>query len=219
MRDYFNLNHPNPYDEFLESQMQRRNAETQGEYQAKLSGDQGELELSSVMRSLPDCYNVVDDVLLQTKKGSTQLDHIIVSPFGIFVVETKNHKGMIFGDCFGQVWTQVLPPKGRFKFYSPVKQNAGHIQHLSQQVQIPASYMTGVIVFTNPGANLDNVNCPFCFRVGDLYRYILSFQNQIFTDTQVEKVLARIDKVDTNGYLNRRKHVNYVKGLKEKRGY
>lgn len=214
--DYRNLN---GISDDMVQEMERKNLETSGGYQAKVTGDIGELTISSVMRSLPDGYHVVDDVLLQTKRGSTQLDHIIVSQFGLVVVETKNHKGMIFGDCFGQVWTQVLSGRGRFKFYSPVKQNAGHIQNLAQQIRIPMSYMCGAIVFTNPEVNLVNVNCPFCFTVDRLYDFVLSFTNPIFTPVQVEKVLARIDKVDTNGYLNRQKHVAYVQGLKDKRGY
>ena len=204
---------------WISDQMHRKNMETDGGYQAKVSGDTGELVLSSVMRSLPDCYHVLDNILLQTKNGSTQLDHVIVSPYGIFVIETKNHKGIIFGDCFGRVWTQVLNGAGKFKFYSPVLQNAGHIRHLSSQTRIPMQFMQGVIVFTNPDANLVNVNCPFCFTVESLYEYITRFRSIVFTDKQVEKAIQRMDKVDTNSYMNRRKHVEHVNNIKQRRGY
>lgn len=196
-----------------------KNIETAGGYNAKVSGDQGELKLSSILKSLPDCYHVMDDVLLQTKKGSTQLDHIIVSPFGIFVVETKNHKGMIFGDCYGQVWTQVLHGRGHFKLYSPVLQNQGHIKHLCSQTNIPLTVVQGVIVFTNEEANLANVNCPFCFNVDQLYYYISGFTNIVLDDKRVMEVIRRIDKVDTNSYMNRQKHIDYVNSLKDRRGY
>lgn len=207
MWDYNNNHNSN----FVNDMMHKKNLETDGGYHAKVSGDTGELILSSVMRSLSDEYHIMNDVLLQTKKGSTQLDHIIVSPYGIFVVETKNHKGMIFGDMQGKVWTQVLNGRGRFTFYSPVLQNNGHMIHLNKQTGIPFQYMTGVIVFTNKDVNLDNVYCPFCFNVDQLYQYIMSFQNRILSGKSIKRIIERIDKADTNNYMNRRKHINYVK--------
>ena len=219
-RKYSNgATHGGHHNGIIDDLMEAKNIETEGGYYAKVSGDVGELTLSSVLGSLPDYYHVMDDVLLQTKKGSTQLDHIIVSPFGIFIIETKNHKGMIFGDCFGQVWTQVLPGRGHFKMYSPVLQNAGHIRHLSQQTNIPINIMQGVIVFTNQDANLMNVNCPFCFNVDRLYEYITSFQNPILDDKLIQKAINRIDKVDTNSYMNRKKHIEYINSMKDRRGY
>lgn len=197
--------------DFINHRMNQKNLETDGGYSAKISGDTGELILSSVMNSLSDEYHVMNDVLLQTKKGSTQLDHIIVSPYGIFVVETKNHKGMIFGDMQGRVWTQVLNGAGRFKFYSPVLQNQGHMFHLNKQTGIPFNYMMGVIVFTNRDVNLNNVNCPFCFNVDSLYGFIMSYQNRIIGNKNIVKIIERIDKVDTNSYMNRQKHIDYVK--------
>lgn len=55
-------------DLFIDDQQKRKDIETLGGYSAKVSGDQGELKLSSILRSLPDQYHVMDDVLLQTKK-------------------------------------------------------------------------------------------------------------------------------------------------------
>ena len=205
-------NHSN--GDFITDMMHKKNIETDGGYQAKVSGDTGELILSSVMGSLSDEYHILNDVLLQTKKGSTQLDHIIVSPYGIFVIETKNHKGMIFGDMQGKVWTQVLNGTGRFKFYSPVLQNQGHMIHLNKKTGIPLNYMTGVIVFTNKDVNLDNVRCPFCFDVDRLYAFIMSYQNRIIGNSNIVKIIERIDNADTNSYMNRRKHIDYVNKFK-----
>ncbi|MBR1453561.1 MAG: NERD domain-containing protein, partial [Lachnospiraceae bacterium] len=202
----------------LDDIMTSKNIETAGGYQAKVTGDTGELELSSVLKSLPDYYHIIDNVMLKTKKGTTQIDHIIVSPFGIFVVETKNHKGMIFGDTYGQVWTQVLR-NGHFLIYNPIKQNEGHIKHLSNAIKIPANYMQGVIVFTNRNADLRNIDCPWCFNIDMLYEFITSFNRQIFNGKQMRQIIERIDKVNIDGYINRQKHVNYVNSIKNRRGY
>lgn len=211
-----NLYEDNNLNIQINEQMLRKNIETDGAYQAKVSGDYGEYSLSSVLKSLPDCYHVINDVLLFTKKGSTQIDHIIVSPFGIFVVETKNHKGMIFGDMNGKVWTQVLKNRGHFIFYNPVWQNNGHLKHLIEQLKIKEHYFTGVIVFTSPDVNLNNVNCPFCIPVNLVYDYIMSFTNQIMSEKQIWEAIRRIDKIDKSGYENNLKHVEYVNKFKER---
>lgn len=212
----YNLYEDNSLSLNINKQMFRKNTETDGSYQAKVSGDYGEYSLSSILKSLPDCYHIIDDVLLMTKNGSTQLDHIIVSPFGIFVIETKNHKGIIFGDVSGKVWTQVLNGRGHFTFYNPVWQNAGHLKHLIEQLKIRESYFTGVIVFTNTNVNLDNIDCPFCIHVNQIYDYIMSFTNIILNEEQVWEAIRRIDKIDRSGYENNLKHIEYVNKFKER---
>ena len=77
--------------------------------------------------------------------------------------------------------------------------------------------MTGMIVFTNPEADLRNVNCPFCMRTESLYEAILSYDRQVFTEKQMYEVIKRIDSVNTSSYLNDRKHVEYVKSIKERK--
>jgi restriction system protein len=56
-------------------------------------------------------YVDLNNVTLEAANGTTQIDHVIVSRFGIFVVETKNLSGSIFGDMVGKTWTQTLPGK------------------------------------------------------------------------------------------------------------
>ncbi|QUW23010.1 NERD domain-containing protein [Sporosarcina sp. Marseille-Q4063] len=75
-------------------------------------------------------YKVLHNITLQNSQGkTTQIDHIIVSIYGIFVVETKNYQGWIYGNEIDRQWTQVIYKK-RQQFYNPIKQNQGHIRAL-----------------------------------------------------------------------------------------
>ena len=49
-------------------------------------------------------YHLIKNVTLPTANGSTQIDHIIVSRYGVFVIETKNMKGWIFGSPNQKIW-------------------------------------------------------------------------------------------------------------------
>ena len=76
---------------------------------------------------------------------------MVVSHKGIFVLETKNYTGWIFGNENSQNWTQVIY-KRKEKFYNPIWQNFGHIQALKEYLgenttqNIPFS---SIIVFSN----------------------------------------------------------------------
>ena len=74
----------------------------------------------------PD-YHLMNHVTLQLKDGTTQVDHILVSRFGVFVIETKDYKGWIFADAKQANWTQVLF-KLKFKLQNPIFQNSRHVR-------------------------------------------------------------------------------------------
>lgn len=92
--------------------------------------------------------------------GTTEIDLLLIHPKGLFVFESKNYSGWIFGNEAYQNWTQTLP-KGRRggvhkeRFYNPILQNASHIRHLMSHVRksIP---VWSVIVFSD-GCELKNI--------------------------------------------------------------
>ena len=49
-------------------------------------------------------YHVINDIILNGKYGLTQIDHIVVSLYGVFVLETKNLTGTIYGDARSKEW-------------------------------------------------------------------------------------------------------------------
>ncbi len=86
------------------------------------------------------------DVTLPTSDGTTQIDHIIVSIYGIFVIETKNMKGWIFGSENQATWTQKIY-KHTNKFQNPLRQNYKHTKALETLLRIKPSKIHSVVVF------------------------------------------------------------------------
>lgn len=60
-------------------------------------GKFGETRVAIRLDLFPKGYITINDVLLPTKRGTTQIDHLVISQYGIFVIETKNYKGWISG--------------------------------------------------------------------------------------------------------------------------
>lgn len=56
----------------------------------------------------PTIYRRLHNVIIPTDNGTTQIDHLLISRYGIFVIETKNIRGWIFGTADGPKWTQSL---------------------------------------------------------------------------------------------------------------
>lgn len=61
-------------------------------------GREGEFHVHNILAQLPEEYTVIDDVVLKTNSGTTQIDHVVVSRYGVFAIETKNYRGDIYGN-------------------------------------------------------------------------------------------------------------------------
>ena len=72
-----------------------------------LRGNEGENIVSSVLAELSKEYHCEEDFIVRTeKRETTQIDHVVFSSYGIFVIETKNYSGWIFGQEHDRKWTQ-----------------------------------------------------------------------------------------------------------------
>ncbi|MCE7910628.1 MAG: NERD domain-containing protein [Candidatus Brocadia sp.] len=119
-------------------------------YRASSYQNRGEALLSRVVQTNfgPPDYHLMNHVTLRLKDGTTQVDHILVSRFGVFVVETKDHKGWIFANAKQARWTQVLF-NHRFKFQNPIFQNDRHVRAVQGLLDfLPSGAIKSVVVFT-----------------------------------------------------------------------
>ena len=124
----------------------------------KNKGDIGESRVARRLHKLRgEEYEVFNDVLLRTGRGSSQIDHIVVSIYGIFVIETKNYSGWIHGHENSEYWKQTFYKK-KTKFRNPIRQNWGHIYAL-KKVLSDFKQVTyhPIIVFTG-SAELKNIS-------------------------------------------------------------
>ncbi len=160
-------------------------------YSKKEKGKHGEdaIKMYAWLLLNSKIYKGIHGVILPTSSGSTQIDHIFLSRFGIFVVESKNMKGIIHCDPEADKWHQELNKKYSFK--NPLKQNAYHIEHLAKLLNIEESELISIVVFngiaTLRGNVPDNVEQGRSF-IG----YIESFRKPIYTDTQVDEFVKKI---------------------------
>src|SRR6056297_1392176 len=92
-------------------------------------------------------YRVLSDLILPVAGGTTQIDHLVLSRFGIFVVETKNMTGWIFGSAEQRKWTQVQKRSKR-SFQNPLRQNYSHLKAVQEILKVDQKVLHNIVVFT-----------------------------------------------------------------------
>lgn len=97
-------------------------------YKPKIKGETGEATIGILLKKLSaEKYIVLHNVLLKTEKGTSQIDFVVVSVYGIFVIEVKNYAGWITGSENGSQWTQTIY-HSKHRFMNPIHQNYGHVK-------------------------------------------------------------------------------------------
>eukprot|EP01041_Mallomonas_annulata_P016364 gene16364-34193_t len=157
-------------------------------------------------------YFPLHNVTLATPDGSTQIDHVIVSRFGIFAIETKNMQGWIFGSERQAEWTQKIY-KRTFKFQNPLRQNYKHTKALEAMLQVPPDSIHSVIVFVGGSSFKTEMPASVTYG-GGCARFILSFTQPVFSDQQVQDLVLQLQ----TGRLapTRATHAAHVQQLQER---
>lgn len=76
---------------------------------------------------------VLRNVYVPKDNGETsEIDVLFITQKGVFVIESKNYSGWVFGNEADRNWTVSLPNGQKNRFYNPIKQNRGHIKWLSR---------------------------------------------------------------------------------------
>lgn len=188
-------------------------------------GIEGEKEVHEVLSQLPDDYYVLDDVILKKGQGTTQIDHIVVSKYGIFAIETKNYRGDIYGNDNRQEWTQIIRTDVTYtrkwwktytyitknRFYNPVKQSYGHVNGIKKNLSgFPNVPIIPIVVFTGE-ANLRNVDSSISVVLeGELLYTIRNYRQIYLSDSQVHQVIERLSNKDVRGIVDDETHIRNV---------
>lgn len=160
----------------------------------------------------PAIYRELSDVTLQTERGTTQIDHVYVSPFGILVIETKCMTGWIFGGARQAQWTQSIYGK-KHRFQNPLRQNYAHIKALQLMLHLPESAFKSIVVFVGDCTLKTEMPDEVC-TYSDLIEYIHSIDKPILSQQQVAEAYDTIQtqRLDQSYRTNR----EHVAGLKRR---
>ena len=180
-----------------------------------LKGKVGELAVAvHVKLYLKDpSYILLNDCTLPDEQsGTTQIDHILLSPYGIFIIETKNYTGWIFGGERQKMWTQKIYKKS-FKFQNPLHQNYKHQKVLEAVLAdiVDPALIHSVVVFM-PDCEFKTQMPQNVFRGAAWTDYIKSFADPVIPPMKLKRIQLRIEKeVLEKSWKTNRQHVENLK--------
>ena len=173
-------------------------------------GKEGELEVQKVIgRTIIGKQYVINDLTLNTSEQMTcQIDHVFINSSGIYVIETKNWDGTIYGKETDKNWTQVLTKTKKNTTENPIKQNKTHVQNISTILgeKLP---IYSVVVFIQ--GNTKKINAPGVYTLEELKELISKKDNKI-TQEEMRKAYHKLLQADDITVSNER-HTQNVKTM------
>jgi len=154
-----------------------------------------------------ETYKRFHNIILGTRNGTTQIDHVLLSRFGIFVIETKNYNGWIFGAKDQRLWTQVLYGK-KHSFQNPLHQNYRHVKALSEHLRIEPGKIYSVVFFIGE-AEL-KTDLPPNVLVSGLSAYIRQFDRVIIDDSELVRLEQEFTRLRSQS-ASTHEHVSSLK--------
>lgn len=179
-------------------------------------------------KSKPNKKYKINNFTFQHEDKTVQIDHIFINKNGIFLIETKNYRGRIYGEENAQNWTQVLNyGKSKFKLYNPIKQNKSHIFYLKQLLKdFNATFHSIIVLYNNTTKYIKSTTpvvstllLPQAIRqtqietklsseqINAIYQFLYSYKsnNKIKAKTHIKNVESRLKEIE-NDICPRCKH-------------
>ena len=173
-------------------------------------GKRGEAIVSTYIdETIPDEQYVINNLYLRDQEGKTcQIDHIVINKNGVFVIETKNYSGRIYGQENQQYWTQVLNyGKEKHKLYNPLKQNATHIYMLRKMTgtKLP---IKSIVVFIK--GNIKYIDSANVYTLGEMKAEINRPQGANVTPEEMKRLYNKIIGIRNTEENSEQEHIEKI---------
>lgn len=166
-------------------------------------------KIKKILNKLPKKdYIILNNLLIKTKERTHQIDHIVLSKYGIFVIEMKNYFGLIKGKEYERKWTQYLG-KRKYTFLNPIRQNYSHTKAIQELLGIDTNNIISIICFSNQ-ATLKIDTATKVFHLDNLKKEILSYKKVLITKN-INKYSNKLIESNIKKQKERIEHIRIIK--------
>lgn len=175
---------------------------------AKIIGWFGEYWTKEALSILPkDKYLIINNVFIKVNNITHQIDHVIISPYGIFSIETKQYNGYITGSKYDKNWIRHLGKK-KLYYTNPIRQNYGHVKSLSELLNIDENKIFNIVCIPST-AKLRIKHDGELTRYDTIANKILSYKNIIINNpNEIYKIIIKNNIADKNA---QKEHIKNIK--------
>ena len=149
--------------------------------------------IKNVLNQLESDYEVVTNVMVPGDRGMFDLGHVVVSPYGVFVITVKQTIGKIFGRKGDREW-EVKSGGSRDFIANPLWENRKHVNALEKLIG-PAPFIS-IVVF--PRGNLKGEFGGNVIRLGELKNFIVQDKTLRLSMDKRDGILKTLQKSQSN---------------------
>lgn len=175
----------------------------------QIVGKAGEHHVKGELKKLPkDKYFVINDLMIEVDSKTHQIDHVIISNYGVFVIETKQYNGYIVGNEYDKKWKQ----NNKCYINNPIHQNYGHVKALEELLELPKDkFIPIVCISSNARLKIDSKS--LVLRLYELISKIKEYSEEIIDNpNDLYNKLIESNIIDKK---SRKKHNTYAKNVKK----
>lgn len=174
------------------------------------SGCFGEALIFFELEKLPFYSKIMTNLYIPTEDGTTEIDVLYITSSGLYVIESKNYSGWIFGDERSRNWTAVLY-KTKNRFLNPIWQNKKHIKYLGNV--LGDVKLKSVIVFSNrcefkkvnPGENI-------VIKRKILRKYLKSLsKEELLTSQEIDDFYSKLKRYTNKSDVEKKFHIEQIR--------
>lgn len=181
----------------------------------RLSGEYGERKVSEFIEDLKvDGEILINNYLAsRNRKGtdSIQIDHIFISHKGIFVIETKDYRGRIYGDRYQNSWTQTIGYKRiqKNKLYNPIKQNETHTNYVERIVGQRVPFYN-IVIFLKADISRVTNSSGVLFDPHSFASWYRSLENNRLSDSMINQINSILINEMNSHPITKEEHINNI---------
>lgn len=177
-------------------------------YYARIVGWFGEYWTRKELKKLPkDEYKVINNIMINIDDKTHQIDHIVISKYGIFVIETKQYNGYIIGSKYDKKWIRKIGKKD-ILYTNPIRQNYGHILSICKLLNVDKSKVFNIVCIPS-SAKINIKNDGEIARIYNLNSKILSKKDVMFNN--IDNIVNILLKSNITNKRIRKKHIENIK--------
>lgn len=181
-------------------------------------GNYGEFLTFQMLEKLPGDNKLLTNIYIpKNDRSTTEIDLLMINKTGVYVFESKNYSGWIFGDDKSKYWTQSLKGGKKSKFFNPILQNRVHVNAAKGLLQeLDDSYFHSYIVFSER-CTLKKVSVAIpnviLIKRDDLLQVLqknMANTQKFLSESQIENVYTILKKYSLADDATKARHIERI---------
>lgn len=176
----------------------------------QIIGFMGEFWVRQALRKLnTKDYLVLNDIMFEGDGKTHQIDHVVVSKYGIFVIETKQYNGYVTGSEYDNNW-RLQAGKKVIYINNPMRQNYGHVVELSKKLGLDMDKFIPIVCIPSTAKVKVKSKIPVA-RSYDLDSIIMEYKDE--SVLEYNKIYEEIKQFNITDRKVKRNHIVTTKEI------